>query len=73
MGDRGVTYGLKYQARALVALQAENQKSRWLVGTNSLREDNEVHTFDSQTSLRAFRSLSLLDSQVIRSYPQEHL
>ena len=43
MGDRpAVTYGLKFQARALAAVTTEKQYSRWLVGTNALREDNEV-------------------------------
>ncbi len=43
MGDRpAVTYGLKFQARALAAIPTEKQYSRWLVGTNALREDNEV-------------------------------
>lgn len=42
MGERGVTYGLKYQARCLAAVESDNKKSRWLVGTSCLREYNEV-------------------------------
>ena len=36
-----ISYGLKFQARALVALPGEGH-SRWLVGTNALRDENEV-------------------------------
>ena len=42
MGDRGVTHGVKYQARALTACAGSTQQSRWLVGTNALREENVV-------------------------------
>ena len=42
MGERGVTHGLKYQARALVAASGPSQYSRWLTGTNALREENVV-------------------------------
>ena len=41
MGKGGVTHGLKYQARALVAVPSD-QHSRWLAGTNALREENVV-------------------------------
>lgn len=42
MGKAGVTHGLKYQARSLVAVPASDQHSRWLAGTNALREENVV-------------------------------
>ena len=42
MGKGGVTHGLKYQARSLVAVSASDQHSRWLAGTNALREENVV-------------------------------
>jgi hypothetical protein len=43
MGDsHGVTYSLRLQARALIAQTADKINSKWLVGTNSLREENEV-------------------------------
>lgn len=42
MGKGGVTHGLKYQARSLVAVSSPDQHSRWLAGTNALREDNVV-------------------------------
>ncbi|KAK9815701.1 hypothetical protein WJX72_008294 [[Myrmecia] bisecta] len=50
MGDRGITYGLKGQARALVPQQGDKDRHRWLVGTNALREENEVQVleFDSE-------------------------
>ena len=42
MGKGGLTHGLKYQARSLVALPGSGQHSRWLAGTNALREENVV-------------------------------
>ena len=42
MDHGGITYSLRYQARALVAQQADHTNSKWLVGTNALREENEV-------------------------------
>ena len=53
MGERGVTYGLKYQARSISAVKGSDKRSRWLVGTTSLREDNEV----SFCALQALRIL----------------
>jgi hypothetical protein len=40
--EKNVTYGLKFQARAMVPFQSEGSQSRWLVGTNALRDENEV-------------------------------
>lgn len=40
--EKQISYGLKFQARALVALPADGGHSRWLVGTNALRDENEV-------------------------------
>ena len=37
-----ISYGLKFQARAMVAFPGEGGHSRWLVGTNALRDENEV-------------------------------
>jgi WD40 repeat protein len=42
-GSHGSAYGLKYQARSIAAQVADTENTRWLVGTLSLREDNEVH------------------------------
>ncbi|MEW5311662.1 MAG: hypothetical protein WDW38_003357 [Sanguina aurantia] len=42
MADQSVTYSLRHQARALAAQAAEKFNSRWLVGTNSLKEENEI-------------------------------
>jgi hypothetical protein len=41
-GSHGSAYGLKYQARSIAAQVADTENTRWLVGTLSLREDNEV-------------------------------
>lgn len=51
MGERGITHGLKYQARSLVAAPGSKQQSRWLAGTNALREENVVQLieFDPET------------------------
>ena len=43
--ERQISYGLKFQARALVALPGEGGHSRWLVGTNALRDENEARLF----------------------------
>ena len=42
MGEVGITYSLKFNSRALVAQPADRINSKWVVGTNALREDNEV-------------------------------
>lgn len=39
----GSAYGVKYQARCISALTADLQQTCFLVGTLSLREENEVH------------------------------
>lgn len=36
------TYSLKYPARALASYSNGTGRSQWIVGTNSLREENEV-------------------------------
>ncbi|KAJ7545731.1 hypothetical protein O6H91_08G007500 [Diphasiastrum complanatum] len=38
-----VSYGVKYQARCITAVRADTHRTRFLVGTLSLREENEVH------------------------------
>ena len=40
--EKNITYGLKFQARAMVPFHSEGAQSRWLVGTNALRDENEV-------------------------------
>lgn len=42
MADASITYSLKFQARALAAVQSDKLQSKWVVGTNALREENEV-------------------------------
>jgi hypothetical protein len=42
MADRGLTHGLKYQARAIAPVLADPRRVCWLVGTNAVREENEV-------------------------------
>ncbi|CAL5224411.1 g7093 [Coccomyxa viridis] len=41
-----ISHGLKFQARAMVAITGEGGHSRWLVGTNALRDENEVVVLD---------------------------
>lgn len=43
--EKPVTYGLKFQARALVPCQSDGPQCRWIVGTNALRDENEVQYF----------------------------
>lgn len=42
MSAQTSSLGLKSQARALAGLIADQRASKWLVGTNALREENEV-------------------------------
>uniref|UniRef100_A0A8C5MMC8 EARP-interacting protein homolog n=1 Tax=Leptobrachium leishanense TaxID=445787 RepID=A0A8C5MMC8_9ANUR len=44
--DAPVIYGLEFQARALTAQTAETDAIRFLVGTQSLRYDNQIHVID---------------------------
>lgn len=40
--ERGITHGVKYQTRTISAYPANGSFQRWIVGTNALREENEV-------------------------------
>ncbi|GJP31611.1 hypothetical protein CLOM_g16167 [Closterium sp. NIES-68] len=42
-GGTSRTYGVKFQARCIAAQAGEKHHTRFLVGTLSLREENEVH------------------------------
>lgn len=42
VAERGITHGMRYQARALAAQTAEKERPCWIAGTTALREDNEV-------------------------------
>ncbi|XDB53550.1 hypothetical protein AB1E18_007067 [Capra hircus] len=44
--DAPVIYGLEFQARALTPQTAETDAIRFLVGTQSLKYDNQVHVID---------------------------
>lgn len=44
--DAPVIYGLEFQARALTAQTAETDAVRFLVGTQSLKFDNQIHIID---------------------------
>ncbi|XP_074640938.1 EARP and GARP complex-interacting protein 1-like [Tubulanus polymorphus] len=44
--DAPVIYGLEFQARSLTAQVAETDAIRFLVGTQSLRFDNQIHQID---------------------------
>lgn len=44
--DSAVIYGLEFQARSLCPQYGENDAVRFLVGTQSLRFDNQVHLID---------------------------
>ncbi|XP_042598806.1 EARP-interacting protein homolog isoform X2 [Cyprinus carpio] len=44
--DAPVIYGLEFQARALTAQTAETDAIRFLVGTQSLKFDNQIHIID---------------------------
>ncbi|KAK3794540.1 hypothetical protein RRG08_003690 [Elysia crispata] len=48
-----VIYGLEFQARSLCAQEAETESIRFLVGTQSLRSENQVHfiDFDDENSI----------------------
>ncbi|XP_074516078.1 EARP-interacting protein homolog isoform X2 [Sebastes fasciatus] len=44
--DAPVIYGLEFQARALTAQTAETDAIRFIVGTQSLKFDNQIHIID---------------------------
>ncbi|XP_077586788.1 EARP-interacting protein homolog isoform X1 [Stigmatopora nigra] len=44
--DAPVIYGLEFQARSLTAQTAETDAIRFLVGTQSLKFDNQIHIID---------------------------
>ncbi|GFN81414.1 protein tssc1-like [Plakobranchus ocellatus] len=48
-----VIYGLEFQARSMCAQEAETESIRFLVGTQSLRAENQVHfiDFDDENSI----------------------
>ena len=39
-------YGLKFQARCITAVAAERERSRFLAGTTSLKDENELHLME---------------------------
>jgi len=40
-GSGGIAYGLKYQARCIANVAADSQRTSFLVGTLSLRKEDE--------------------------------
>jgi len=44
--DQSAVYGLKYPSRALCAVQAETERTKFLVASLSLKHENEVHLLD---------------------------
>jgi len=44
--DAPVIYGLELQGRTLCPLYAESEAIRFLVGTQSLQTENQVHLLD---------------------------
>lgn len=44
--DAPVIYGVEFQARSLCAQQGETESIRFLVGTQSLKSDNQIHLID---------------------------
>ena len=62
--ERGITHGLKLNARTLVPLVADTGRSCWIVGTNALRDENEVRLLMQQlpalrAALQNFRIVSM--------------
>ncbi len=49
--DGGLIYGLEFQCRALTSVNANADEIKFLVGTQSLKTDNQVHllTLDEDT------------------------
>lgn len=50
--ETAITYSLRLTARALAPLASEKSVSKWMVGTNSLREENEVRALHVPTPPR---------------------
>ncbi|EIE27740.1 WD40 repeat-like protein [Coccomyxa subellipsoidea C-169] len=63
--QKNVTYGLKFQARAMVPFQSEGAQSRWLVGTNALRDENEIQILEFDPEKDTIRMAE------VHSHPQE--
>eukprot|EP00252_Welwitschia_mirabilis_P016142 TRINITY_DN35668_c0_g1_i1.p1 TRINITY_DN35668_c0_g1~~TRINITY_DN35668_c0_g1_i1.p1 ORF type:complete len:354 (+),score=71.27 TRINITY_DN35668_c0_g1_i1:144-1205(+) len=64
-GSGGIAYGLKYQARCIANVVADTQHTSFLVGTLSLREENEIHL------IRLSSSYGELTCEGLYSHPQE--
>ncbi|CAG8483570.1 3476_t:CDS:10 [Dentiscutata erythropus] len=43
---RSCVYGLRHQARCLTAVTAETEQNKFLVGSQTLKRDNEIHLID---------------------------
>ncbi|KAK9836359.1 hypothetical protein WJX81_008394 [Elliptochloris bilobata] len=56
--ERGVTHGLKLNARALVPVVADTGRSSWIVGTNALRDENELQVLEFDADSNAVHVLS---------------
>ncbi|CAL8463698.1 g3232 [Coccomyxa elongata] len=63
--EKNITYGLKFQARAMVPFHSEGAQSRWLVGTNALRDENEIQVLEFEPEKDTIRMAE------VHSHPQE--
>lgn len=46
--ESGLIYGLEFQCRSLCAVEAETEKNQFLVGTQSLKMQNQVKEMRGQ-------------------------
>lgn len=55
-----VVYGLKHQARAMVAQLGETEYHRFFLGTNTVREPNEIHWIEFSEDSNEIHALAVL-------------
>lgn len=62
-GAHDNSYHLKYPARALATQSSERHRSQFVVGTNSRREQNELHVLEYDADLERLDSVRVLTHQ----------
>eukprot|EP00884_Botryococcus_braunii_P002201 jgi/Botrbrau1/11982/Bobra.0115s0018.1 len=69
--ERGLTHGVKYQTRTIAAYPNTGSSQRWIVGTNALREENEVQIieYDPESSKITTAEVYTHGPEVWQVYP----
>lgn len=61
MAESSIVLSLKNQARSLSSAPSSGRVSRWIVGTTSLREENELRILEYDPDLEAMTSIRVYD------------